>query len=58
MVSPTDNMMSPCTAKLAGAKKKHFNKGKPLLLQRTFTDIAKASADSDDENTAPKQQQQ
>lgn len=57
MVSPTDNMMSPCTAKLAGAKKKHFNKGKPLLLQRTFTDIAKA-ADSDDENTAPKQQQQ
>lgn len=25
-VSPTDNMMTPCTAKLTQAKKKHFNK--------------------------------
>jgi hypothetical protein len=26
MISPTDNMMSPVTAKLKDAKKKHFQK--------------------------------
>ncbi|KAL0577731.1 hypothetical protein V5O48_004280 [Marasmius crinis-equi] len=32
-VSPTDNMMTPCTQKLSAAKKKHFNKpAKPVQL--------------------------
>ncbi|KAJ7932316.1 hypothetical protein B0H13DRAFT_1448933, partial [Mycena leptocephala] len=25
-ISPTDNIMTPCTQKLSGAKKKHFTK--------------------------------
>ncbi|CAL1701074.1 unnamed protein product [Somion occarium] len=30
-VSPTDNMMTPCTQKIGAAKKKHFTKGaKPM----------------------------
>ncbi|CDZ96342.1 Spo12 [Phaffia rhodozyma] len=53
MVSPTDNMMSPCTAKLAGAKKKHFAKGRPMALAQSFSAVAD-SADDDDENVAPK----
>ncbi|KAK9456353.1 hypothetical protein V1511DRAFT_510165 [Dipodascopsis uninucleata] len=31
--SPTDNLMSPCTAKLQAHKKKHFAKSKPQLLR-------------------------
>ncbi|KAK0453747.1 hypothetical protein EV421DRAFT_1766194 [Armillaria borealis] len=32
-VSPTDNMMTPCSQKLSDAKKKHFTKGaKPVQL--------------------------
>ncbi|KAG9219322.1 hypothetical protein CCMSSC00406_0001732 [Pleurotus cornucopiae] len=32
-ISPTDNMMTPCTQKLNAAKKKHFTKGaKPVQL--------------------------
>ncbi|POY70481.1 hypothetical protein BMF94_6549 [Rhodotorula taiwanensis] len=30
--SPTDQMVSPCTKKLAASKQRHFNKGKPLSL--------------------------
>ncbi|KZT33741.1 hypothetical protein SISSUDRAFT_1053861 [Sistotremastrum suecicum HHB10207 ss-3] len=30
-VSPTDNLMTPVTAKLNQVKKKHFTKGKPIL---------------------------
>jgi len=30
-VSPTDNLMTPCTQKLSAAKKRHFDKGaKPM----------------------------
>lgn len=29
-VSPTDNMMTPTTAKISQVKKKHFTKGKPI----------------------------
>jgi hypothetical protein len=30
-ISPTDNLMTPCTQKLSAAKKKHFTKGaKPM----------------------------
>ncbi|EEB06297.1 Spo12 family protein [Schizosaccharomyces japonicus yFS275] len=28
--SPTDNLMSPCTAKLQAHKKKYYTKGKPV----------------------------
>ncbi|CAD6585411.1 MAG: hypothetical protein CYPHOPRED_003074 [Cyphobasidiales sp. Tagirdzhanova-0007] len=38
--SPTDTMVSPCTAKLHLAKKKHFNKGKPLALSSSFATSA------------------
>ncbi|GLB33764.1 putative spo12 family protein [Lyophyllum shimeji] len=32
-ISPTDNLMTPCTQKLNAAKKKHFTKGaKPVQL--------------------------
>ncbi|RDB22573.1 hypothetical protein Hypma_010242 [Hypsizygus marmoreus] len=32
-ISPTDNLMTPCTQKLSAAKKKHFTKGaKPVQL--------------------------
>ncbi|KAL7008809.1 hypothetical protein EMMF5_001555 [Cystobasidiomycetes sp. EMM_F5] len=34
--SPTDTIVSPCTAKLHLAKKKHFTKGKPLALSSSF----------------------
>lgn len=40
-VSPTDNMMTPCTAKLTQAKKKHFNKYVsvvPVLVLPSLTD--------------------
>ncbi|ORY29568.1 hypothetical protein BCR39DRAFT_532171 [Naematelia encephala] len=35
-ISPTDQMQSPCTAKLAGAKQRHFTKGKPASLAQSF----------------------
>ncbi|KAK6906975.1 hypothetical protein L486_04302 [Kwoniella mangroviensis CBS 10435] len=38
-VSPTDQLQSPCTAKLAGAKQRHFAKGKPASLAQSFTAI-------------------
>ncbi|KAK9375276.1 uncharacterized protein V1513DRAFT_443332 [Lipomyces chichibuensis] len=31
--SPTDNLMSPCTAKLQAHKKRHYVKSKPQLLR-------------------------
>ncbi|KAK9462810.1 uncharacterized protein V1516DRAFT_689689 [Lipomyces oligophaga] len=31
--SPTDNLMSPCTAKLQAHKMKHYTKSKPQLLR-------------------------
>ncbi|GAA97718.1 uncharacterized protein L969DRAFT_80444 [Mixia osmundae IAM 14324] len=34
--SPTDTLVSPCTAKLNITKKKHFQKGKPLTLAASF----------------------
>ncbi|KAG7531240.1 hypothetical protein FFLO_04482 [Filobasidium floriforme] len=36
LVSPTDQMQSPCSQKLAGAKKRHFVKGKPVSLASSF----------------------
>ncbi|KAG8930045.1 hypothetical protein FRC02_004734 [Tulasnella sp. 418] len=43
-VSPTDNMLTPCSAKISQVKKKHFNKAvKPLSFG------SPDDADSDDE---------
>ncbi|KAL7419779.1 hypothetical protein Q5752_005695 [Cryptotrichosporon argae] len=36
LISPTDALQSPCTAKLAGAKQRHFAKGKPASLANSF----------------------
>ncbi|EGX49069.1 hypothetical protein TWF569_009346 [Orbilia oligospora] len=38
--SPTDNMMSPCSQKLAAQKKKQFGKTKPTLLKSAFAQVA------------------
>ncbi|EIM20169.1 hypothetical protein E3Q22_01450 [Wallemia mellicola] len=35
-VSPTDNLMTPVTAKLANHKKKNFSKAKPVQLTDRF----------------------
>ncbi|EIW69119.1 hypothetical protein TREMEDRAFT_71789 [Tremella mesenterica DSM 1558] len=36
-ISPTDALQSPITAKLAGAKQRHFAKGKPAGLTSALT---------------------
>ncbi|KAJ2931568.1 hypothetical protein H1R20_g5410, partial [Candolleomyces eurysporus] len=47
-ISPTDNLMTPCTQKLTAAKKKQFTKAaKPVQL---FGQPAEGAADSDDED--------
>ncbi|CCO26604.1 hypothetical protein RSOLAG1IB_02126 [Rhizoctonia solani AG-1 IB] len=38
--SPTDNMMTPTTAKINAVKKKHFTKGKPLSGPRFGSALA------------------
>ncbi|KAK7061682.1 hypothetical protein R3P38DRAFT_2830923 [Favolaschia claudopus] len=46
-ISPTDNLMTPCTQKLAASKKKHFTKSaKPIQL---FASTAEERADEDDD---------
>ncbi|EIM88066.1 uncharacterized protein STEHIDRAFT_94973 [Stereum hirsutum FP-91666 SS1] len=52
-VSPTDNMLTPCTKKLDAAKKKHFTKGtaKPMgNLLSAAKDSAESSDDDDDDD--------
>ncbi|KAK7696040.1 hypothetical protein QCA50_000681 [Cerrena zonata] len=47
-VSPTDNMLTPCSQKIGAAKKKHFNKGAkpmPSLFAKKDT-----SSESDEES--------
>ncbi|KAK4689170.1 hypothetical protein P7C73_g921, partial [Tremellales sp. Uapishka_1] len=44
LISPTDALQSPCTAKLAGAKQKHFTKGKPASLAQSFTAVRDRSS--------------
>ncbi|KAI5453391.1 hypothetical protein NCC49_005870 [Naganishia albida] len=55
-ISPTDQMQSPCSAKLTSAKKKHFTKGKPASLGSRFMAVAGSDADTsmthDKENDA------
>ncbi|KAL1412203.1 hypothetical protein Q8F55_003214 [Vanrija albida] len=38
--SPTDNVMSPISAKLNGAKQRHFSKGKPVHLASQLSSLA------------------
>ncbi|GHJ87182.1 hypothetical protein NliqN6_3584 [Naganishia liquefaciens] len=49
-VSPTDQMQSPCSAKLTSAKKKHFTKGKPASLGSRFMAVAGPETEQDKEN--------
>ncbi|KAJ7179209.1 hypothetical protein C8R46DRAFT_1072891 [Mycena filopes] len=54
-ISPTDNLMTPCTQKLTAAKKKHFKKGtKPIQL---FAQTEEQGAESDEESAVPEQNQ-
>ncbi|KAG5439347.1 hypothetical protein PCK2_000845 [Pneumocystis canis] len=39
IASPTDDLMSPTTAKLQAHKRKYYNKAKPQSLQSVFTQI-------------------
>ncbi|KAJ7507755.1 hypothetical protein B0H11DRAFT_2218576 [Mycena galericulata] len=49
-ISPTDNLMTPCTQKLSAAKKKHFNKGaKPIQLFAQTEEQAQESGEDDSE---------
>ncbi|KAK9367514.1 hypothetical protein V1509DRAFT_626181 [Lipomyces kononenkoae] len=43
--SPTDNLMSPCTAKLQAHKKNHYVKSKPQLLR--FGNLAASAANKE-----------
>ncbi|KZT29320.1 hypothetical protein NEOLEDRAFT_1175029 [Neolentinus lepideus HHB14362 ss-1] len=56
-VSPTDNLMTPCTQKITAAKKKHFIKGaKPMQSLFGQKEVSQAEEDDDDMIT-PFQQQ-
>ncbi|KAG8855631.1 hypothetical protein FRB96_006826 [Tulasnella sp. 330] len=55
-ISPTDNLMTPCTAKLTQAKKKHFNKGasvKPLSFGASPNEASDEDEDVKVENVQP-----
>ncbi|GMK54696.1 hypothetical protein CspeluHIS016_0112820 [Cutaneotrichosporon spelunceum] len=39
-MSPTDNFMSPISAKLNGAKQRHFQKGKPVSLASKLSSLS------------------
>ncbi|KAF7332165.1 RING-type domain-containing protein [Mycena kentingensis (nom. inval.)] len=55
-VSPTDNLMTPCTQKLSAAKKKHFTKStKPIQL---FAATEEKTDDSDDDESPQPAQNQ
>ncbi|KAI0787155.1 hypothetical protein BC629DRAFT_1515276 [Irpex lacteus] len=57
-VSPTDDMMTPCTKKISAAKKKHFTRGgvkpmKPLFAQhQSEANKASDSGSSEDESSS------
>ncbi|KAI0824732.1 hypothetical protein BC628DRAFT_1377488 [Trametes gibbosa] len=49
-VSPTDNMMTPCSQKLNATKKKHFTKGVSKPMPSLFGQPQATSSDSDSED--------
>ncbi|KAK0206657.1 hypothetical protein DFS33DRAFT_1316138 [Desarmillaria ectypa] len=56
-VSPTDNMMTPCSQKLSDAKKKHFTKGaKPVQLFAQKEESASDGEGEADEDVDIKEQ--
>jgi len=51
-ISPTDNLMTPCTQKLNAAKKKHFTKGaKPVQLFSRHDEVSSEDGIDVDEPT-------
>ncbi|KAK4686778.1 hypothetical protein P7C73_g3348, partial [Tremellales sp. Uapishka_1] len=46
IVSPTDNTLSPCSAKLSSAKQRHFQKGKPVHLASQLSLLASSNSNS------------
>ncbi|KAK8861315.1 hypothetical protein IAR55_002134 [Kwoniella newhampshirensis] len=40
IVSPTDNVLSPISAKLSSSKQRHFQKGKPVHLASQLSQLA------------------
>ncbi|KAH9849975.1 hypothetical protein C2E23DRAFT_836930 [Lenzites betulinus] len=56
-VSPTDNMVTPCSQKLNATKKKHFTKGVSKPMPSLFGQAQAASSDSDSED-APQAESQ
>ncbi|KAF8076341.1 hypothetical protein FPV67DRAFT_1776873 [Lyophyllum atratum] len=49
-ISPTDNLMTPCTQKLSAAKKKHFTKGaKPVQLFAQHDEVSSEDQMDEDE---------
>ncbi|KAL7419834.1 hypothetical protein Q5752_005750 [Cryptotrichosporon argae] len=46
IVSPTDNCLSPISAKLNGAKQRHFQKAKPVGLASQLSKLAAAGSAS------------
>ncbi|RSH94401.1 hypothetical protein EHS25_004204 [Saitozyma podzolica] len=53
IVSPTDNVLSPCSAKLSGAKQRHFQKAKAVGLTSQLSQLASAPSQQG-ENAKPK----
>ncbi|KAJ7068222.1 hypothetical protein C8F01DRAFT_1117336 [Mycena amicta] len=57
-ISPTDNLMTPCTQKLSAAKKKHFTNGsKPIQLFAPAEEKTDDSDDDDEITVAPEHNQ-
>ncbi|KAI0326690.1 hypothetical protein GY45DRAFT_1328650 [Cubamyces sp. BRFM 1775] len=52
-VSPTDNMMTPCSQKLNATKKKHFVKGAAKPMPSLFSQQQGNSSESDSEEPEP-----
>ncbi|KAI5124964.1 hypothetical protein M0805_007390 [Coniferiporia weirii] len=56
-ISPTDNMMTPCTQKISAAKKKRFDKGtKPVhqqLFQSSTLEESNESESDEEQRAAP-----
>ncbi|WWD16783.1 hypothetical protein CI109_101215 [Kwoniella shandongensis] len=44
IVSPTDNVLSPISAKLSSSKQRHFQKGKPMHLASQLSQLASSSS--------------
>ncbi|KAF8192562.1 hypothetical protein BJ912DRAFT_1142131 [Pholiota molesta] len=53
-ISPTDNMLTPCTQKLSAAKKKHFSRAtKPVQLFSPARENDETSATDEDDDEVP-----